>query len=156
MPAKIIEADLFTTEAKYLAHQRNCITHRSKHMSEEVFKRYPWADIYMPREFTGNKDEPGTIIVKCNGDNMRYVVNMLGQYYPGAPKYDKDSADMRQENFKKCLDAICGIKDLESIAFPWGVGCGAASGNWEHYHGLLNRFADHLEGHAEVLIYKRK
>ena len=53
---------------------------------------------------------------------------------------------------------IAKIPNLESIAFPWRIGCGLAGGNWEWYLGTLKNFADHVEEKqgAKVIIYRRE
>lgn len=161
MIAKIIDGDLFLTDAKYIVHQCNCVTWRAAHLSAEVFKRYPYANIYAPRQPTDSEpakqDEPGTIIVKGDGQDQRYVINLLGQFYPGRPRYSesaKDGFEARKRYFFEGLKKIAEIPDLKSIAFPWGIGCGAAGGDWNFYHKLINRFAKHVENKASVTIYK--
>lgn len=155
---KTIEDDLFTADAKYLVHQVNCISKRSAHLAKAVFSRYPYADIYSNRD---GPSIPGTIIVCGNGLDQRYVINLLGQYYPGKPKYpdsSKDGFEARKRYFYQGLWQISKIPNLESIALPFGIGCGAAGGNWEEYLNIITKFADYLENRKEnkvdVLLYK--
>jgi hypothetical protein len=46
------------------------------------------------------------------------------------------------------------IEKLESIAFPWRIGCGAAGGNWEKYMKMIEGFSEYVDG--EVLIYRKE
>lgn len=152
----VIDGNLLDADTKYIAHQTNCITRRAAHLAKSVFERFPHADIYSPRK-AGQVDTPGTIVIKGDGDKHRYVVNMLGQVYPGKPKFPdsrRDGALVRQRYFFNCLKSISNIEDLQSIAFPWGVGCGAAGGDWNLYHELISKFAEHVKNKAEVRIYK--
>jgi hypothetical protein len=40
---------------------------------------------------------------------------------------------------------VAQIPNLESVAFPWKIGCGAAGGIWEHYLVTLTNFANYIE-----------
>ncbi|CAB4196931.1 hypothetical protein UFOVP1290_451 [uncultured Caudovirales phage] len=152
---EIVEGDLFSSKEKYLVHQTNCISKRSAHLAKSVFTRYPYADVYSNRI---NPDVPGTISIKGNGLDKRYVVSLFGQYYPGLPKYpasELDGTDVREKYFRKGLLAISKIKDLESVAFPYRIGCGAAGGDWNHYLFHIENFEKLvLKQNVKVLIYK--
>jgi hypothetical protein len=152
----IVSGDLFDAEEKYLCHQCNCVTNRAAHLARAVFERYPHADIYSGRV---EHDKPGRIIVRGNGQDQRYIVNMLGQYYPGKPRYPLsglDGAAIRERYFHQCLLRIAQIKELKSVAFPWKIGCGSAGGVWEHYLATLTNFAHYVEQEqdAKVKIYR--
>lgn len=157
MPAKVlVGADLFKSNAKYIVHQCNCITWASAHLAGDVFRHFPWADIYTPRKGTDYQDVPGTILVRGNGQDKRFVIAILGQFYPGKPRFPQSAKDgyaARIDYFASGLRKIVELPDLDSISFPWGVGCGAAGGNWEIYHGLIDEFADKVAP-AEVTICK--
>lgn len=161
MPAKIVEGDIFESGAKYLCHQCNCVTRRAKHLSFEVFRRYPWADIYASRK---HPDKPGEIIVRGNGADQRFVINILGQYLPGRPgqysgRYERGDPDEpadRENYFREALARIVLIARSEpssTFAFPWGIGCGAAGGNWELYRSLIDNIADKI-GPERVEIWR--
>lgn len=154
---QIVTGDIFDAQEKYICHQTNCITKRAAHLSKDVFARYPYADIYSGRT---EPDEPGNIIIKGNGQDQRYVINLLGQYYPGCkyPNSAFDGAKVREKNFHRCLLKIAKIPNLESVAFPFRVGCGAAGGNWDYYLGTLKNFAFYVETtqKARVVIYQRE
>lgn len=152
MKIEIVNGNMFDSTTKYICHQCNCISTKSAHLAQTVFSRYPYADIYTNRT---KSDTPGTIIISGNGQDHRYVINMLAQYYPGSPRYPnsaKDGFQAREQYFKQCLNHICNIKNLESIAFPFKIGCGAAGGNWDNYFKILSDFADNTS--ACVLVFK--
>ena len=156
MSIQLVTGNILDVNTKYIAHQTNCVTKKSSNLAAAVFKRFPFADIYSIR--TDNQiDTPGTIIVKGNGLDQRFVINMLGQFYPGAPKYPdskKDGFEVRKQYFFQCLKSILLIEDLQSIAFPYRVGCGVAGGDWDFYYELLEKFAAKVAGRAEVLVVK--
>lgn len=154
MPAIIVEGNLLSAHTKYIAHQTNCVTNKAAHLSADVFERFPYANIYADREIY---DEPGNVIVRGNGEDQRYVANLLAQFYPGKPRYPdskKDGYRARQFYFFSCLKDITLIRDLDSIAFPWGIGCGAAGGDWNFYHALIDKFAEHIKFKGDTFIYK--
>jgi hypothetical protein len=93
---KIVCGDLFDTKAKYLAHQCNCVTTKSAHLSKSVFEHYPYADIYSSRtktDWKDSRDKPGSIIIKGDGENQRYVLNLLGQFFPGRVRFEDSVTD---------------------------------------------------------------
>jgi O-acetyl-ADP-ribose deacetylase (regulator of RNase III) len=130
------------------------VTNESKYIAASIFEKYPYANIYAERA-NGRKDTPGQIIIRGgDGGDKRYIINLLGQYYPGKAKYSNDSYTLRAEWFRLCLDQIYNIHDLESVAFPWRIGCGASGGDWNLYKKMIDDLAVRLNGRAKVYIYK--
>lgn len=155
---KIVSGDIFDSTEKYLCHQCNCITQKAAHLSKDVFARYPYADIYTGRS---TPNQPGTIEIRGNGQDQRYIVNILGQYYPGNPKYPtslKDGVLAREKYFHRALLALAKVPSLESVAFPWKIACGAAGGDWNHYLVTITNFANYVESSqgTKVVIYRRE
>jgi len=76
---------------------------------------------------------------------------MYAQYEPGKPsRSGDDSQEMREGYFKRSLGLIGDkIMGLESIAFPWQIGCGLAGGEWKVYEGMIKEFA---ESHPDVKV----
>jgi len=177
-----IEGDLFESPEKYIVHQCNCVTTRAAHLAYHMFKRYPYSDVYTPRSGFGDKlhadlllgnideapspqtiemmrqeDVPGDILIRGNGKDQRYVIAILGQYFPGFVRYadsEKDGFKARQRYFRSGLRKIAQIPSLESIAFPYGIACGAAGGDWQTYYRMLQDFAENLVPSAKVYIYR--
>lgn len=154
---EIVTGDLFDAKEKYLVHQCNCVTNSAAHLAADMFERFPHSDIYTLRT---EPDKPGHIIIRGDGKNERYVVALLGQYYPGRPKYPKSTLDglaPREKYFYNALLRLAAVPDLESVAFPWRIGCGAAGGDWEHYLGTINNFAQYVgQKGVNVRIYRRE
>ena len=149
---QIVTGDLFEAKEQYIAHQCNCITTKGAHLSAAMFARFPHANIYRGR---AKPDEPGTIIVRGGNPDERLVINMLAQFYPGKPKFPdspKDGYAARQSYFRDCLEKISNLRNLQSIAFPYQIGCGAAGGSWPAYLNLLQEFA--AKTSAKVMVYK--
>lgn len=153
---EVITGSIFDSKEKYICHQCNCITHRSAHLAKTVFDRYPYADVYTART---SPDLPGSIIIRGDGEDKRFIIALLGQYYPGSPKFPDsilDGKKARERYFHKALMAVARIPNLESVAFPYKIGCGAAGGDWNYYFGTINNFAQYVEKEqgAKVVIYK--
>lgn len=154
MKIKYITDDIIKSKEKYIVHQTNCVTTYGKGLSELIFTKYPYADIYTKRKDKNTTDTPGKIIIRGNGTSERYIINLMGQYYPGKPTKELDTYKSRKKWFKDCLDDLLKIDKLESIAFPYKIGCGLAGGVWSEYLEMLEEFADETE--AKVYIYQRK
>lgn len=152
---KIVRGDLLESDAKYIVHQTNCISDGgAAGLARHLFDKFPYADTYRNRE---KEDVPGTIVVRGNGEDQRYVINLMGQYFPGsyAPNTDKDNEAKRRYYFFKGLLKISEIEDLKSVAFPTFIGCGIGGGDWRVYLDLLLKFSDYVyeQQKCEVYLY---
>ena len=69
---------------------------------------------------------------------------------------DLDWYSQTKENrlqwFKECLDEIEKIEDLESVAFPYKIGCGYGGGDWNDYLKLIEQFSE--KSLVKVVIYQ--
>lgn len=159
MSFEVVQGNLLDSDAQYLCHQCNCVTNRAAHLAAAVFARFPYANIYQERSYPhaptdANSDSPGHIVVRGDGQNQRFVINMLGQYYPGKPKFPDGSRDgfkARQSAFQQCLTRISQIIGLHSLAFPWMIGCGAAGGDWSTYLPLIEQFSDDVSAEVKIV-----
>ena len=86
--------------------------------------------------------------------NSENIINMIAQTNPGKPK-GEDSKISRLKAFEKCLTQIAELHSEESfsVAFPYGIGCGLAGGDWKEYEKMLRDFAN-LFPHIEVIVCK--
>lgn len=153
---EIIAGDLLEASEQYIVHQTNCLSDGgAAGVARLIFNKYPYADCYSDR--TANS-KPGTIDIRGNGLDQRYVINLHGQYYPGGVYDDNSELDgniARQKYFYKGLLQISKLENLKSIAFPAGIGCGIAGGDWEYYKGVLTNFAKFVfeKQQTKVAIY---
>jgi hypothetical protein len=157
---KIVTGDLMAATEMYICHQCNCISTRSAHLAYTMFKHYPHADIYSGRK---KPNQPGTIKICGDGEKERFVIDMLGQYYPGKkyPNSKKDGKKAREGFFQSCLNRMVDLYERTgsgSFAFPWRIGCGAAGGDWAIYLAMLKNFEQEINpgnaAGAEVTIYR--
>ncbi len=153
---EIITGNLLEATEQYIAHQCNCISDYAAGLAGAIFEKFPYSDCYSDRS---HYDVPGTIQICGNGQDQRYVINMFAQYYPGHPKYltsRKDGTLAREAFFSLCLDEISQIQNLESIAFPWHIGCNLGGGTWVNYLNMLTIFENTVkDSGVNVKIYRR-
>lgn len=151
---QIVTGDLLEATEQYIAHQCNCVTNTAAGLAYYLFRKYPHSNVYF---FRTSHSTPGTIQVCGDGVNNRYVINMYSQYYPGGAwdDFENDHYELRKDYFKNCLSEISKIPNIQSIAFPYKIGCGIAGGKWEDYLEMLNEFADN-NPHLDIKIYQRE
>lgn len=150
MSVTIINGDLLNATEDYILHQCNCVSIDAKALAEKIFAKYPYANTYRFRSGKGGS-LPGTFDILGNGTSQRYIINLYSQYYPGAPKYANDSAEIRLQWFIQGLSGIA-CEGVKSIAIPYNIGCGAARGDWTVYSQIIEKFA--IDNNIKVTIYK--
>ena len=143
------DGDLCQATEQYIVHQCNCVKRSAKGLAATLFEKFPYSECYKSRT---QDDIPGTIKVCGNGSNQRYIINLFGQFTAGKPRNPKDTKEMRLQYFNTCLDQISKIPNLQSIAFPYRIGCGLAGGDWEDYQAALENFAAVVK--VPVVLYK--
>jgi len=155
---EIITGDLLEAKEKYIIHQTNCLSNKgAAGIAGALFDKYPYADCYLDR---AEPSKPGTIDIRGNGADKRYIINLHGQVYPGGIRYplsDLDGQAARRKYFYNGLLRVAQIPNLESIALNWRIGCGIAGGDWLYYLGTINLFEKYVneKQNAKVIIYKR-
>jgi len=152
----IIQGNLLEAKEKFLVHQCNCTSHFAAGIAASIFEKFPYANVYANRM---EEDIPGDIIICGNGKDQRYVVNLMGQFYPGGP-HDNiiDNEKARRDYFYKGLLKLAKVNNLESVAFNYRIGCGIAGGDWEWYKGTIENFAKFVyeDQGTLVSIYQRE
>jgi O-acetyl-ADP-ribose deacetylase (regulator of RNase III) len=158
---RIVNGSLLDANEKYIGHQCNSVSNRASGIARSIFDTFPFSNIYShrPYPYTAKREDfPGQIVVCGDGQSQRLIINIIAQYYPGAAHQNSllDSSEVREGYFNVCLHEIAKIEKLESIAFPFLIGCGLASGNWEHYLIMLEAFAQRVwdEQKATTTLYK--
>jgi O-acetyl-ADP-ribose deacetylase (regulator of RNase III) len=137
-----------------IAQQSNCVTvGNGKGLYAIINKKYPSTDVYTEGRMPSI---PGTISVKCSKESPQVIViHMFGQYYPGRAKFPNDTLQKRELWFESCLERVGKTIHSGSIAFPHGIGCGLAGGNWDTYQTMLVDFAKKFP-HLKVYIVKKQ
>jgi O-acetyl-ADP-ribose deacetylase (regulator of RNase III) len=143
--------NLLRSSAQFIAQQCNCRTMAAGGLAAAVFAAFPHADIYTD----GTARSPGSIHIRGGGIgsgdiSARGVINMLAQDLPGRPPTHKgESSQQRHLWFQQCLHAMEAVgSKLHSVAFPYGIGCGLAGGDWHIYFAMIGNFARKMNPHG--------
>lgn len=134
MAVKIIDGDLFSTDAKYICHQVNCQGRMGSGVAKIVRSRFPEAfEKYKEACDKGYAYLGKTQYVLSNG---KVIINMFAQDrygYDGAKYTDEDA-------FLTCLVEIhSAIPDGSTIAMPYKIGCGLGGGDWDTIYWMIER-----------------
>lgn len=158
---RIIEGDILTSPARFIAHQCKCQDARGSGVADAIFRKWPKADDYA-RHTHGSM---GTIHLHEVAEN-KVIINMFAQYSSGVGNlilYPQDAPAYREEAFQMCLDAIRRhlllTGEEPTISFPYKIGCMAAGGDWERYELMLRNFEAGLLKvipKAEITLYNLK
>jgi uracil-DNA glycosylase len=127
-----------TASVKYLINPCDCISigNKGDEWTQAVFKKYPYSNCYQTRTTQSQRVTPGSLQIKGDGKQQKFVINLFVSYYPGEPKYPNDNQTKRAEWFKNALQQLLEIPELVSLAFPPHYG-----GNHEdRYLSLISDF----------------
>lgn len=139
--------DLLAAVEDFKCHQCNCVSVGSMGLASLVFRRYPRTNTY-PGHRTKHS-APGTADVFLEEG----VVNLYAQYAPGPSKGSADTQSRREAWFRSALeDALSKAPARSTFAFPRGIGCGLAGGDWDRYLAMLREFANDPRV-AQVVVY---
>jgi O-acetyl-ADP-ribose deacetylase (regulator of RNase III) len=165
---QIINGDLLLATEPIIVHQLNCLCVKGQGLSSTIAKKYPYADVYATRKVKyGNicieEDEGkiGEIVVSKGILSQPIVIGLYGQYDYGKgggsrrTSYKKDNHILREAWFKTCLLNLAKymkLNEYNSVAFPYGIGCGLAGGNWIVYEKMIQDFTE--SNGFNVSVYK--
>ena len=146
-----LHGDICDSTTEYIVHQTNCVSRTAGGLARTLFQRYPYADCYAHRR---TRSTPGTVNIRGNGIDTRYIVNLHGQIYPGAPRCHQhtqsmDHAEIREQYFQSALTQLTAKlvhkhTNHITIAFPHNIGCGLARGSWPRYYTMIRKFTETL------------
>ena len=155
MAVKVIDGDLFTTDAKYICHQVNCQGKMGSGVARQIREKYPtvyrW---YKARCAEGAREKERLGVSKA--PLLGQVQMVYKEDYP-VGKSDIDSQaicnlfsqDQYGYNgkrftdyaaFEKCLLQLRKLVPAgETIAMPYKIGCGLGGGNWNVVYGIIEK-----------------
>ncbi len=164
------KGDLLTGPYPIIVHQCNTTTTYARGLAQFVFQHYPYANVYNPQLAIVNgcpQRVPGKIHIAKPLKAGKVVINLFGQKYKGkpgkyCPKNDKETAADREKYFYEGLleiinnrDQLCGHNNNLYIAFPHGIGCNMAGGDWNKYRVMIQNFAMKLQPGDIVYIVSK-
>ena len=154
---RILKGDLLNCKKDVvIVQQCNCFSKTAKGLSKAIIQKYPDADFYSKRT---SPSRPGSIGVITTKEGAS-VVGLFAQLKPGRPSFllkKCDSAEQRQNWFKECLAEIVPslrkshVKS-ETIAFPFGIGCGLAGGDWDEYIKMIEEWTKITPQYNVVIV----
>lgn len=150
MAEYVYETDILDIDTQVIVQQCycSCATKGAKGLAADIKKRFPHADFYSARK---KDSKPGTIEMKGGKGIGRFVCAFYAQKFPGGPGKDGDSTKEREHYFGKCLTSLAKVKNIREVAFPYKIGCGLASGEWDNYSAMIEEFARDND-HIRVLV----
>jgi uracil-DNA glycosylase len=136
-----IEVQEVTTTAKFICNICDCVSIGNKGDAwvQQIFQQFNHSNCYVDRT-AAKKATPGEIFIKGDGKKNRYVINLIAQFYPSAPKYANDNITKRLEWFSACLDKVLEIPDMKSVAFPPDLGFYEVHDYEDRYRLCINDF----------------
>jgi len=165
---KYTRGDILKSTEPIIVHQVNCLCVKPFGLSNDIFTKYPYADVYSTRRKMGNKNlsvpedrgTPGEIIVREDNTGPT-IVGLFGQLDYGKPGKScyhttllQDNLKLREEWFQTCLTKLkeyLTTNKHKRVAFPNLIGCGLGGGDWNVYKKMLQDFAKNSP--FEVIIY---
>lgn len=134
---EIIREDILNSTADYICHQVNCQNAMGSGVAKAIYTKYPEVKSEY-HKFCSQAKSPydllGEIqIVPIQRAGLS-VINIFGQLNYGRQQ------GIRYTEYQALKDALLKINKLcsgKSVAFPYGIGCGLAGGDWMTVEKML-------------------
>lgn len=151
MAVKIIEGNILNATEDIIGHQVNCSGVFGAGLAKQIRNKYPFAyEAYMYRykEAVDKRELLGTIKQADVGDG-KTIAHIFSQY--GYGRYGVHTDYNSLERGLQLLE-IKARNFGESVALPYGIGCGLAGGDWNIVYPIIERvFEDY-----DVTLYRFK
>lgn len=129
---KIINGNLLDSDADIIAHQVNCQSKMGSGVAKAIRDKYP--EVYKEYMTFKPKVLGKTQIVMCN--DGKCVANLYAQENYG---YDGKQYTDTKALFQ-CLVKLREFAKMtrkETVAMPYGIGCGLGGASWEEVESIL-------------------
>lgn len=145
------DGDLLTGPYDIICHQTNCQGIMGAGLAKQIADRYPMVE-YRNIYYYNHAKHPmlGTILGTRLPDN-KVCINLYAQN-----RFGRKGRYTDYQAFQQCLDRL--VNELEDsaneiIAFPYGIGCGLAGGDWSVIEPMLEEFSNKVKN--KVIIVKK-
>ena len=152
MSIKIIDGDLFSTDAKIIVHQVNCMGKMGSGVALQVKKKFP--HVYEEYLKVCNENMLGKIqlvpidkqyigiapgMVIGTPKDEQYICNMFSQENYGYDGKQYTSLDAMKKCFKLILGKTYYKNNLYNakIAMPYKIGCVRGGANWGEVYNII-------------------
>jgi len=148
---KFEKGDIVTGNYPIFCQQVNCKGVMGAGLAKQIKTKY--SEVYNQYKMYCDVASLG----KCDyvpTKDRRICINMFAQ-----DGYGRDKRYTDYDAFKECLEHISFFmkfrsKNKPSIAFPYGIGCGLAGGDWYIILGMLKDFAEKIP--QDVIIVEKE
>lgn len=150
---KILNGNLFDTDAEIICHQCNCQGVMGSGVAAEVKRRYPnvfrtYCDTYIYEGLMLGD----TIIVPTKNNKGQVIANLCAQ-----DKYGRDKQYTDYDALRKCLRSVRDFiehskwEGVARIAFPYGMGSVRGGGDWNTVYQIIE---EELGQYYDVEIWR--
>lgn len=147
---KFEKGNIVTGNYPIFCQQVNCKGVMGAGLAKQIKEKYP-------EVFARYKDVCKIGAAKLGACNYiptkdkRICINMFAQ-----DGYGKNKRYTDYDAFKKCLNHIAFFmnfhpKNKQNIAFPYGIGCGLAGGDWYIILGMLKDFSEQISQNVIII-----
>ena len=169
--------DILESDADIICHQVNCSGVMKAGLAKQIAQRYPmvekeYMDLTHPCSMPPSNDYKHILLGTIQNvkiSDHQYICNIFGQLGYGRQKicytdyvaFEKALNELgifctELYNNKLLEDEKHSIKPSKiTVAFPHGIGCGLANGNWTHISALILHFEAKFKNVATVEIWKK-
>ena len=144
------KGNIVTGNYPVFCHQVNCKGVMGAGLARQIRNKYP--EVYREYKDICNNDK--AILGVCHytkTSDYRICVDMFAQDGFGR---DKQYTDYNA--FKACLrglELFLRFHHCDTIAFPYGIGCGLAGGDWYIILGMLKDFSERIKQKVIIVEY---
>lgn len=137
---QIIKGDLLHANAAFICHQVNCKNVMGAGVAKALYSKYPEVKSEYHKfclNANSSKDLLGEIQIVPLHSRDTAVINIFGQLDYGR---QRGVVYTDYEALKKAFIKINQECAFKPVAFPYGIGCGLAGGDWEKVERLMLRY----------------
>ena len=145
---RIVKGDILNSTEPVVLHQVNCKGVMGAGLAKKIRDKYP--KVYKSYKEVCNKNTDTFLLGKIqivNVGNEKFIINLFAQL-----NYGKGERFTDYNSLRSCLFLVKKYTPRNSIAIPWGLGCGLAGGDWVKVVEIIEEV---FEGsNIEIVIYK--
>lgn len=136
---KIINGDIFTSNANMILHQVNCFGVMGSGVAKQVKEKYPEVYEKYRQMCELNRDNLTALMGYahiCRTNTGRYIGNLFGQFDFGS---NKNKVYTDYDALRKCLKTIKVFSKTNhvKIAIPYNMGCTRGGGDWDIVYSII-------------------
>ena len=121
----LVKGDILESNCNIICHQVNLQGVMGGGLAFQIAKKYPECEKQYKDFVAKNKDILGGKVFFYKIDDSHYIANCFSQ---------NENFDTNYKWVSECANTVnlwAKIYGLETVAIPYGYGCGIANGNWD-------------------------